>query len=186
MFCVALSVPQSKHTEALHAFAEDVYYCSVEYGAEDVRTSLGYYNMGKVGAGSYGERSSKSGGRGRGAWLQRVRAGQAPAVLGGKSAMAAPPRIAQLRLSWGCHAQVFQAAGDAEKAASCNDQVRNVSAAAAASAARMQQQKPGPCTQQSRPPVPRLRHACRCWRCGSRPSTLWCLGWLTQRRQRHR
>lgn len=40
---------QSKHAEALHAFAEDVYYCSLEYGPEDVRTSLGYYNMGKVG-----------------------------------------------------------------------------------------------------------------------------------------
>ncbi|GIL43251.1 hypothetical protein Vafri_1046 [Volvox africanus] len=39
---------QSKHAEALHAFAEDVYYCSLEYGPEDVRTSLGYYNMGKV------------------------------------------------------------------------------------------------------------------------------------------
>ncbi|EFJ51977.1 hypothetical protein VOLCADRAFT_103179 [Volvox carteri f. nagariensis] len=56
---------QSKHAEALHAFAEDVYYCSFEYGPEDVRTSLGYYNMGKV----------------------------------------------------------FQAAGELEKAASCNDQV---------------------------------------------------------------
>lgn len=39
---------QSKHAEALHAFAEDVYYCALEYGPEDVRTSLGYYNMGKV------------------------------------------------------------------------------------------------------------------------------------------
>lgn len=39
---------QGKHAEALHAFAEDVYYCSMEYGPEDVRTSLGYYNMGKV------------------------------------------------------------------------------------------------------------------------------------------
>lgn len=34
--------------EALAAFSEDVYYCSLEYGPEDVRTSLGYYNMGKV------------------------------------------------------------------------------------------------------------------------------------------
>ncbi|PNH12392.1 Zinc finger MYND domain-containing protein 12 [Tetrabaena socialis] len=41
---------QSKHAEALHAFAEDVYYCSLEYGPEDVRTSLGYYNMGKASA----------------------------------------------------------------------------------------------------------------------------------------
>ena len=40
---------QSKHPEALHAFAEDVYYCSLEFGPEDARTSLGYYNMGKVG-----------------------------------------------------------------------------------------------------------------------------------------
>lgn len=39
---------QSKHTEALHAFAEDVYYCSLEFGPEDARTSLGYYNLGKV------------------------------------------------------------------------------------------------------------------------------------------
>eukprot|EP00798_Chlamydomonas_sp_ICE-L_P008130 gene8129-1379_t len=39
---------QGKHAEALHAFAEDIYYCSMEYGPEDVRTSLGYYNMGKV------------------------------------------------------------------------------------------------------------------------------------------
>uniref|UniRef100_A0A7S0VMQ9 Uncharacterized protein n=1 Tax=Polytomella parva TaxID=51329 RepID=A0A7S0VMQ9_9CHLO len=39
---------QSKHTEALHAFAEDVYYCSQEHSPDDVRTSLGYYNLGKV------------------------------------------------------------------------------------------------------------------------------------------
>ncbi|KAK3256017.1 hypothetical protein CYMTET_34817 [Cymbomonas tetramitiformis] len=39
---------QGKHTEALQAFAEDVYYCAQEYGPEDVRTSLGYYNMSKV------------------------------------------------------------------------------------------------------------------------------------------
>mmetsp|Transcript_5282 Transcript_5282/g.11569 ORF Transcript_5282/g.11569 Transcript_5282/m.11569 type:complete len:390 (+) Transcript_5282:260-1429(+) len=39
---------QGKQVEALNAFAEDVYYCSLEYGPEDVRTSLGYYNMGKV------------------------------------------------------------------------------------------------------------------------------------------
>lgn len=30
------------------AFAEDVYYCALEYGAEDIRTSLGYYNLAKV------------------------------------------------------------------------------------------------------------------------------------------
>lgn len=39
---------QGKSMEALSAFSEDVYYCSLEYGPEDVRTSLGYYNMGKV------------------------------------------------------------------------------------------------------------------------------------------
>ncbi|MEW5301928.1 MAG: hypothetical protein WDW36_004752 [Sanguina aurantia] len=39
---------QGKSMEALAAFSEDVYYCSLEYGPEDVRTSLGYYNMGKV------------------------------------------------------------------------------------------------------------------------------------------
>lgn len=30
------------------AFSEDVYYCAQEYGPEDVRTSLGYYNLSKV------------------------------------------------------------------------------------------------------------------------------------------
>mmetsp|Transcript_51103 Transcript_51103/g.95205 ORF Transcript_51103/g.95205 Transcript_51103/m.95205 type:complete len:385 (+) Transcript_51103:100-1254(+) len=39
---------QGKHEEALQAFAEDVYYCAQEYGPEDVRTSLGYYNLSKV------------------------------------------------------------------------------------------------------------------------------------------
>lgn len=39
---------QGKQTEALTAFAEDVYYCSIEYGAEDARSAVGYYNMGKV------------------------------------------------------------------------------------------------------------------------------------------
>lgn len=39
---------QAKHGEALHAFAEDVQFCSLEYGPEDVRTSLGYYNLSKV------------------------------------------------------------------------------------------------------------------------------------------
>ena len=43
-----------RHEEALQAFAEDVYYCSLEHGPEEVRTSLGYYNLAKVfqGAGS--------------------------------------------------------------------------------------------------------------------------------------
>ncbi len=39
---------QGRQPEALSAFAEDVYYCAHEYGPEDARTSLGYYNMGKV------------------------------------------------------------------------------------------------------------------------------------------
>ena len=39
---------QGKHAQALQSFAEDVYYCSLEYGTQDVRTSLGFYNLGKV------------------------------------------------------------------------------------------------------------------------------------------
>jgi len=39
---------QGKHQEALQAFSEDVYHCALEYGPEDVRTSLGYYNLSKV------------------------------------------------------------------------------------------------------------------------------------------
>jgi hypothetical protein len=39
---------QGQHEKALHAFAEDVYCCSQEYGPYDVRTSLGFYNLGKV------------------------------------------------------------------------------------------------------------------------------------------
>jgi tetratricopeptide (TPR) repeat protein len=39
---------QGKHVQALQSFAEDVYYCSLEYGTQDVRTSLGFYNLGKV------------------------------------------------------------------------------------------------------------------------------------------
>ncbi|WIA32992.1 hypothetical protein OEZ86_006151 [Tetradesmus obliquus] len=38
---------QSKAEEALQVFAEDVYYCSIEYGPQDARTSLGYYNLAK-------------------------------------------------------------------------------------------------------------------------------------------
>lgn len=42
-------MPVQNHTqEALQAFAEDVYHCSLEFGPRDVRTSLGYYNIGKV------------------------------------------------------------------------------------------------------------------------------------------
>lgn len=39
---------QNKHDDALKAFAEDLYYFSLEYGPSDVRTTLGYYNLGKV------------------------------------------------------------------------------------------------------------------------------------------
>ena len=42
------TVSAYRNEEALQAFAEDVYYCSLEYGPEDVRTSLGYYNLAKV------------------------------------------------------------------------------------------------------------------------------------------
>lgn len=37
-----------KYPQALQSFAEDVYYCSLEYGTQDTRTSLGFYNLGKV------------------------------------------------------------------------------------------------------------------------------------------
>ena len=49
-----LTTHTCRHEEALQAFAEDVYYCSLEHGPEEVRTSLGYYNLAKVfqGAGS--------------------------------------------------------------------------------------------------------------------------------------
>ena len=39
---------QGKQNEALNAFAEDVYHCSLEYGTNDARSAVGYYNMGKV------------------------------------------------------------------------------------------------------------------------------------------
>jgi hypothetical protein len=42
---------QGRQAEALSAFAEDVYYCSLEYGPEDPRTSLGYYNLNKASEG---------------------------------------------------------------------------------------------------------------------------------------
>jgi hypothetical protein len=42
------ALAQGRHAESVSAFAEDVYYCSLEYGPEDVRSSLGFYNMGKV------------------------------------------------------------------------------------------------------------------------------------------
>jgi len=42
------SCHQGKQNEALNAFAEDVYHCSLEFGAEDARSAVGYYNLGKV------------------------------------------------------------------------------------------------------------------------------------------
>ena len=39
---------QGKFDNAIHAFSEDMYYCSLEYGPQDLRTSLGYYNLAKV------------------------------------------------------------------------------------------------------------------------------------------
>jgi hypothetical protein len=43
-----LYILQGKNDNAVQAFAEDVYYCSLEYGPQDLRTSLGYYNLAKV------------------------------------------------------------------------------------------------------------------------------------------
>ena len=39
---------QGRHSKALEAFAADVYCCSEEFGPLDARTSLGFYNLGKV------------------------------------------------------------------------------------------------------------------------------------------
>jgi hypothetical protein len=39
---------QGKTQEALTYFAQDVYYCALDYGPRDVRTSLGYFNLCKV------------------------------------------------------------------------------------------------------------------------------------------
>jgi hypothetical protein len=39
---------QGRRLKALEAFAVDVYCCSQEYGPLDARTSLGFYNLGKV------------------------------------------------------------------------------------------------------------------------------------------
>lgn len=43
-----LAALQGRAAEACGHFGQDVYYCSLEYGARDVRTSLGYFNLGKV------------------------------------------------------------------------------------------------------------------------------------------
>lgn len=37
-----------RDNEALQAFAQDAYQCSLAYGPQDVRTSLAYYNLAKV------------------------------------------------------------------------------------------------------------------------------------------
>ncbi|CAG9460908.1 unnamed protein product [Pedinophyceae sp. YPF-701] len=39
---------QGRQREALQSFAEDVYNCSLAYGPSDIRTSLGFYNIGKA------------------------------------------------------------------------------------------------------------------------------------------
>lgn len=39
---------KNRYNKALEAFAQDIFCCSQEHGPLDVRTSLGYYNMGKV------------------------------------------------------------------------------------------------------------------------------------------
>lgn len=39
---------KNRYDKALEAFAQDIFCCSQEYGPLDVRTSLGFYNMGKV------------------------------------------------------------------------------------------------------------------------------------------
>lgn len=39
---------KNRFDKALEAFAQDIFCCSQEHGPLDVRTSLGYYNMGKV------------------------------------------------------------------------------------------------------------------------------------------
>ncbi|CAD7698447.1 unnamed protein product, partial [Ostreobium quekettii] len=43
-----LYAAQQNYDDALQAFAKDVYHCSLEYGTDEPRTSLGYYNLGKV------------------------------------------------------------------------------------------------------------------------------------------
>lgn len=54
---------QGRAQDALHHFARDVYYCSLEYGPTDVRTSLGYFNLCKVrGAAESEAASCKRGG----------------------------------------------------------------------------------------------------------------------------
>jgi tetratricopeptide (TPR) repeat protein len=39
---------QGRHAKALEAFATDVFCCSAEHGPLNERTSLGFYNLGKV------------------------------------------------------------------------------------------------------------------------------------------
>ena len=40
--------PQNHHGEALRSFSEDAYHCAMEFGPEDMRTSVCYFNLGKV------------------------------------------------------------------------------------------------------------------------------------------
>eukprot|EP00958_Prasinococcus_capsulatus_P006712 scaffold625_cov420-Prasinococcus_capsulatus_cf.AAC.65 len=43
-----LYAQQGKGQQAIKAFAEEVYHCSLEYGPYDVRTSFGYHNLGRT------------------------------------------------------------------------------------------------------------------------------------------
>lgn len=43
-----LYTAKSQYDAALQAFAKDIYYSALEYGPNEIRTSLGYYNLGKV------------------------------------------------------------------------------------------------------------------------------------------
>lgn len=44
----ALQIVHRRDHDALQAFAQDAYQCSLAYGPQDVRTSLAYYNLAKV------------------------------------------------------------------------------------------------------------------------------------------
>nr|XP_004212254.2 zinc finger MYND domain-containing protein 12 [Hydra vulgaris] len=43
-----LFATQKKHTEALHHFAQDIYYSSLAFGTNNIRTSGGYFHMANV------------------------------------------------------------------------------------------------------------------------------------------
>ena len=43
-----LFVTQQKHTQALKAFASDVYYCTMNFGVEAFETAPAFFNLGRV------------------------------------------------------------------------------------------------------------------------------------------